>query len=301
MIIKSMSRKSPSFSQLVAYFNKEHYDNAPSFTQNLWASAYDTKAVEQEFDHNATFLPKRANGNFLYHEVIALEKDQSVGAEKQAQILLDLAQQYARRRAPNQLVYGKMHKETDHLHFHLLISANGINGKSRYSLSRSQFAKIQRDVEQYKIEHYPELGQEKYYDVPARMQRQKEAAEKFRQDEAVKIANREFEFKKRSGQKSNKETLRDQLKDIFQTSLSESELDHRLQQAGFKRYQRGQSEGVISLSDGKKYRLKTLGLETALQTEKSRKSIYAEREAELALLRARQNQSRNKSDNEREQ
>jgi len=300
MIIKSMSRKSPSFGQLVEYFNKEHYDNAPSFTQNLWASAYDTNAVTNEFDHNATFLPKRSNGNFLYHEVIALEKTEDISSQKQAQILLDLAQQYSKRRAPNQLVYGKMHKETDHLHFHLLISANGINGRKRQSLSKSAFGKIQRDVERYKIEHYPELGQEKYYDVPARMQRQQETQEKVKNDEAVKTAHQEFEFKKRTGKKSQKEQLRENLKTTFETAGSESELDHHLQQLGYKRYLHGKTEGVIDLKSGKKYRLKTLGLEVSLQTKKSRSQVYTEREAELALLRANQTH-RNKSDNERDQ
>ena len=271
----------------------------PALRKNLWASAYNSKAVTDEFDHNATFLPKRSNGNFLYHEVIALEKDRTVGSEKQAQILLDLAQKYTKLRAPNQLVYGKMHKETDHLHFHLLISANGINGKSRHSLSKSEFGKIQREVERYKIEHYPELGHEQYYDVPSRMQRQQEAQAKSRKDEVVKIAQREFEYKKRSGQKSRKENIRETLKDIFQLSLSESDLDTRLQQAGYKRYQRGKAEGVVSLGDGKKYRLKTLGLEASLQSPKSRSQVYTEREAELALLRARQAE-KSKTDNERD-
>lgn len=295
MIIKSMSRKTPSFRQLVAYFNKEHYGGAPSFTQNLWSSTRDLEGLQHEFEHNATFLPKRANGNYLYHEVIALEQNDAVSERAQVRILLDLAQQYARLRAPHQMVYGKMHREAGHLHFHLMISANGVAGKKRLWLSKAQLASMQREVENYKIKHYPELGADRYYDREGRAQRR----EKERQAEAAKIASSEFEYKRRTGKASAKETLRENIKDIFETALSEAELDHRLQQAGYKLYRRGQTEVVESMKDGTKYRLATLGLSVVMRKAQSRLRVFAEREAELTLLRARQ-AGRQKPDNERD-
>lgn len=296
MIIKSMSRKKPNFRQLVAYFNKEQYSDAPSFTQNLWSNSHDHEGLVGEFEHNATFLPKRSNGNYMYHEVIALERNDEISRAAQTRILLDLAQQYVKLRAPQQMVYGKMHKEAGNLHFHLMISANGVAGKKRLWLSKAELGSVQRQVEDYKLEHYPELGQDRYYDKAGREQRRV----KERQAEAVKINAREFELKRRTGQPSQKENLRETIKDIFETSLSESELHHRLSAAGYNLYVRGQTEGIEASSDGTRFRLRTLGLATVMQKTQSRLRVYAEREAELTLLRGRQAAERDEPDNERD-
>ena len=250
--------------------------------------------MASEFEHNATFLPKRSNGNYLYHEVVALERNDEVSRADQTRILLDLAQQYVKLRAPQQMVYGKMHKEAGHLHFHLMISANGVAGKKRLWLRKAELSAIQKQVEEYKLEHYPQLGQDRYYDQEGRAERRA----KERKAEAVKISTREYEFKKRTGQPSHKETLRQSVKDIFETSLSETELDHRLKQMGYKLYTRGKTEGIEALIDGKRYRLRTLGLSTFMRRSQSRSRIYAEREAELALLRGQQQDRQ--SDNEQE-
>jgi len=62
MIIKSMARKSPSFNQLIQYFHKDaFYRKAPTYAHNMW-DTHSPEAAAAEFDQNATFLPKRANG-----------------------------------------------------------------------------------------------------------------------------------------------------------------------------------------------------------------------------------------------
>ena len=99
MIIKSMARKSPSFDQLIRYFHKDEFRRkAPTFSHNMW-DTHDPESVAKEFEHNATFLPKRANGNYLYHECIALGDCPDVDEEKQERILLDLVKHYVALRA----------------------------------------------------------------------------------------------------------------------------------------------------------------------------------------------------------
>ena len=116
----------------------------------------------------------------------------------------------------------------------------------------------------------------------------------------MRINTKEYELRRRTGQPSYKETLRDTAKEIFETSLSETQLSDRLAEAGFQLYTRGESEGLESTADGTRYRLRTLGLSTALQKTHSRLRVYAEREAELALLRGRQAHQRDKPDNQRD-
>ena len=267
-------------------------------TRIIFGVQNDPDKIAEEFEHNATFLPKRANGNYLYHECIVLGEYPDISTAKQERILLDLVQQYISLRAPDQMVYGRMHLDTNHLHFHLCISANTVRGKQRRWLSKSRFAGIQREIEKYKLGKYPELGDEKYYDMEARKQKW----EKAKQERAnkTKISRQEFELKKRTGKPSQKEQDRTALLEIFDTALSESELTHRLAQLGFTTYARGKTEGVIKTDTGRKYRLKTLGLDRALQTTKNRLHLFEERQAEMALLRAKQAEAKDRdSDNER--
>ena len=285
MIIKSMARKSPSFEQLINYFHKDAFHReAPIFTHNMW----DTQTPEMaaaEFDQNATFLPKRANGNYLYHECIALGDCPNVPEARQEQILLDLVKQYVALRAPDQMVYGRMHLDTNFKHFHLCISANTVRGSQRRWLTRAAFDRIQRDIEHYKVTTYPELGTEKYYDHAAKEKRREKA--RAEQAEKAKISGKEYELKKRTGRISQKEQDRADILEIFQTVLSESELRHRLAQIGFELYKRGQTEGVIKTATGRKYRLQTLGLTQDLQRAQARLRLYDQRRAELLLERGR--------------
>jgi len=287
-----MARKTPSFDQLILYFHKDAYHRkAPTFSYNMWETS-DPESVASEFDENATFLPKRANGNYLYHECIVLGDCPDVSTAKQERILLDLVQQYVSLRAPDQMVYGRMHLDTDYLHFHLCISANAVRGKQRRWLSKSAFSNIQQQMEKYKLEKYPELGTEKYYDLDAR----REKREQLKEDKA-KLSRQEFEMKKRTGKLSQKEQDRIAILDIFETALSELDVSHRLNQIGFESYTRGNAEGVVNSETGRKYRLKTLGLDRDMQRAKNRLRIYDERRAEL--LTARSNQDERDKDNGR--
>lgn len=282
MIIKSMARKAPSFDQLIQYFHKDaYYRKAPVFTHNMWDIGTPEEAAE-ELKQNATFLPKRANGNYLYHECIMLGHHPNVDHPKQERILLDLVQRYVELRAPDQMVYGRMHLDTNYLHFHLCITANTVRGKQRQWLSKAAFSNIQRELEKYKLSKYPELGDEKYYDLEARKQKR----EKAKADKA-KLSRSEFELKKRSGKLSQKERDRIAILDVFETALSELEVTQRLSQLGFEMYKRGETEGVVKTDGGRKYRLKTLGLTHDLQKAKNRLRVYDERRADLMMSRAR--------------
>ena len=285
MIIKSMARKSPSFSQLISYFHKENFwKKAPTYSHNMWETT-DPDRVADEFDKNATFLPKRANGNYLYHECIVLGHHPEVSTAKQERILLDLVKQYVALRCPDQMVYGRMHLDTDYYHFHLCISANVVRGKQRRWLSRSAFDQIQREMEKYKISKYPELGTEKYYDHDAKKKRREKAMAE--RDEQAKLSRNEYELKKRTGKLSQKEQDRIAILKIFQSALSELELTHKLAQIGFEGYSRGNTEGVVKTATGRKYRLKTLGLEAELQKAKDRLRVFEERRTEAMMREAR--------------
>jgi hypothetical protein len=57
--------------------------------------------VAKAFERNHAHLPTRANGNALYHEVTMLERQTGLSDERQAELLLGLAERYRAKRAPN--------------------------------------------------------------------------------------------------------------------------------------------------------------------------------------------------------
>ena len=79
MIINSMARKQPSFRHLIDYFAKGHgRGHGLTFTRNLYDDPSQRVMVAKAFEHNHAHLPKRVNGNALYHEVIVLERQSGV-------------------------------------------------------------------------------------------------------------------------------------------------------------------------------------------------------------------------------
>ncbi len=267
MIIKSMARKQPSFAQLVQYFHKPLYGRkAQIFAHNIYESASPERAIA-ELEHNATFLPKRANGNFCYHEIIALEECSEISRFKQERILFDLVRRYVSIRAPRQLVYGRMHLDKN-LHFHLCISANAARGKQRIWLSKAQFANIQSELERYKLEKYPELGSRSFYG-----QRGKHKQFQAENDYRPIVRPSEFEYSKRTGNQSRKEQLRSLLLPIFANASGLEILKRNLTNHDIGYYCRGKTEGIVDYRSGKRYRLKTLGLSFAAFVIRERKQL----------------------------
>ena len=277
VVIKSMARKQPSFAQLLSYFEHESRDGEERITHNLIADPHDTQGLIAELEANAAFLPERTNGNYLYHEIISLPAGLAVSDEYQTKTLLAITREYIKRRAPNQLVVGKLHRQTDHYHMHLAISANEVHSAKRQWIRKTDLARIQMEVERYANQHFPELGLHDHYQ------------RSFREDEEreqPKISTREDALKRRTGIPSQKEQDHLLIKSIFADARSEEALQQSLQQAGFSLYKRGRYEGVINQVTGRRYRLKTLGLTAALINARNRIKVFAERQQEMEAWQA---------------
>lgn len=299
MIIKSMARKDASFHQLVAYFHKEEGrgedlrkgDTALSFARNLYFGSDNPDAAIKAFEANYQYLPKRRNGNALYHEIIVLEQEAGVAQSRQAEILLDLAERYCAQRCPDQLVYGRIHQggETlkpaqkakttaqkpkgDYQHIHLMISANAVRSKRRVRLPKARFAEIQRELEAYKLENFPELSQLKLYNRDANDRTN------------AKTRNREQEAVARTGLPSKKQMMAERIGAHIAAAQSVDDLTRRLTSDGLELYQRGKMIGVEELVTGRRHRLKTLGAADAFQKLNAR-AMDATRNANLDQSRA---------------
>lgn len=272
VLIKSMARKQPSFGQLLRYFDHERHAGDKRFTHNCLSVATNRDGLVAELEYNATFLKNRSNGNYLYHEIVALPAGLDVSKAYQQRALLALTKEYIRRRAPHQMVVGKLHCQTDHLHCHLAISANEVQGKKRCWMRKTDLSRIQMEVERYANQHFPDLGLHEHYQ---KVYRQK--IERI----VPKIKTRENALKQRTGLPSQKERDHHMIKAIFAKAKSERALQNSLHRTGFELYRRGRTEGVIHQSSGRKYRLKTLGLEQDLITSRRRIQVFEQRQSQL--------------------
>jgi len=243
MIVKSMSRKEASFGQLTDYMTDiDKSDEIYNIYQNVYSRR--TDHIEDEFRQNASLMAKRKNGNQMYHEILSISKAEKLSDKQQKEILRDIAQEYAQRRAGNNLVFGCLHDDHDHhLHYHLMITANEAGVKKRHRLTKAQFNKLKRDLESDVLRKYPELEQKVVINQTA--------------DE------REAGKAKRAKQQrkpNQKEAVKVLLSVILDQAKSWNDFIVRLKKEGFVFYDLGKTVGIRNIETGKPHRLKTLGL-----------------------------------------
>ena len=247
MIPKSLSRKTPSFSQLIDYMQSHKADERFGLYQNCFAKS--EKALASEFFENSQLLRKRKNGNFLYHEILSITIEEGVDRSHAKACLRELALQYVNERCPRNMVYGCLHDDhKDHIHYHLMISANEKGESQRYRLPKARFDQIKRKLETHTLEHYPELKQRKIITA--------ERAEK-------NLSRKAAEVKRKGGKLERQDFVRRGIHEAMVSARNMDEFRALLLGKQFEYYQRGKHHGVsVTHPDGRqeKYRFATLGI-----------------------------------------
>lgn len=247
MIIKSLSRKSPTFGQLAAYMSSEKSDARFDLHRHCYKRNPDDIAAE--FFENSRHLTKRKNGNCLYHEIISLSVEEGADPEVYKVGLQNIVDTYVEARCPDNMVYGCLHQDHGHnLHYHLMISANARGDTKRTRLTRSQFDVIKRKLEEHVLRDYPEL-------------KQKELIGANRDGE--KMSRKAGEVQRRLGVLPKREEVKETLLAAMNQTSSMGNFHFYLEERGYQFYVRGKNYGVeVAHEDGttKKYRFSTLGV-----------------------------------------
>lgn len=249
MIIKSLSRKKPTFKQLYEYITDGAEKNPFVISKNLY-NVDEKENILNQFEDNSKNLKFRSNGVYLYHEIISLPEQKDIALKKQKEILNDLANKYLEKRINLNLAFGTIHTEKNHLHCHLMISSNEINSDTRQRLSKEQFNQIQKEIESYKIEKFPELKDKILYNK-----------EKVRNKyQSAKSKDQEEQFKHRSKKPSRSEELKEIISKILTSSFTVKEFENTLNSLNLGLYKRGETYGIIdkTTAENTKYRLKRL-------------------------------------------
>lgn len=249
MIIKSMSRKTATFSALVAYVGRvQAADHKFALRHNMFADNPD--ATVAAFEANGRLLKARKNGVVMYHEIISITRSKGLDMDAQKQALRRIALDYVQKRAPRCMAYGMLHDDhSHHLHYHLVISANEHGENRRHSLTRQQFRQVQLDMEKHVLANFPELQQ--------KVAMGKRAGAKQSQAGA--------EMKRRTGRKPQIDVLVFRATSIFAAAQNSEQLFKLLTDARLELYTRGKAIGLTDLEHGRNHRLETLGLLPAYQ------------------------------------
>jgi len=259
MIIKSMSRKEPSFSQLAAYMSDAKSDR--DFDLHAHVFERDPEAIADEFARNARFIGKRRNGNYLYHEILSLDTRACGQSREVKEKLRLLALDYVERRCPRNLVYGALHQDHEgHLHYHLMISANEKESTRRHRLPKARYETIKQETERLAREQYPELKQDRIMELAPDERRARREQRKVRQP-----SRKAQEMEKRGARLTKKEALAQELRSLMAYAGSQREFERLLKDKGYAFYTRGKTIGIRPLegADGKKpkaHRFATLGV-----------------------------------------
>lgn len=250
-----MSRKSPTFNQLFDYMEKGSRDRAFILTHNLkLARGTARETILEQFYDNASFLRRSDKQNYLYHEVLSLKLTKNIEETRLKRIMFELGKMYLQERAKENLAYGRIHIEPSkdmsftNVHVHLMISSNGLESTKRHRLEKQQFHTIQKQLETYVLERYPELAQQRVYDKDYKK---------------IRVNNLEYQLKQRTGKKTQREQVKELLSFIFAQVQSQEELLQYCAKYGVNFHQRGKYSGIEI--EGRKYRLQKLELETEYQ------------------------------------
>lgn len=256
MIVKSKSRKVSNFDQLFDYMNKgaEQHQGVHIFSRNIYS--YQREQVLQEFMDNSLLFKKRKNSVYMYHEIISVTRTKDVTIKKQQEALFQIVQEYVETRAKHNLVYGCMHNDADNnIHYHLMISSNERGSNKNLRLTKQEFDEAKKHLENWTNKHYPELKQGLVINKQA----------------GKKTSQKGAELKRRSGKMPERERVFQTLNTLFSSSKNKQDFFQTLSEQNLEIYTRGKAIGFRDITTGRKYRIKTLGLES--QFEEMRKRI----------------------------
>lgn len=155
MLIKSMSRKTPSFAQLHDYIMRGNKTGPPLVIHNAPENASDRSGRLKAFFDNERSIKLRKNGVRVFHEVLSFHAEDAPALTKDA--IQKLTEYYLQLRAPHALAIAEPHFDTENPHIHVMISANELNSNKRVRVSKREFGDIKTAVEQLQLELYPKL------------------------------------------------------------------------------------------------------------------------------------------------
>lgn len=256
MIIKSMGRKKSTsrkgqslYATLMNYMMAE--PNAQVDLEHNIPYGLSRDEVIELYEDNARYMHERQGANLAYHEIISLPHSNNDKDQMKVQ-LRDIGKIYLDKRAKDNLGIGVIHEEKDHLHLHIMVSANKLYDRNRHRISKKDFLQIQQEVSQEVQVKYPNLNIENLY-RPENIKAKNKDYVRLTRNEQEQVAHN-------PSKQTQKQRMAQTMQNILATSRSPVDLQKNLEAQGLSVYQRGNSLGIVD-REGKRHRFSTLGIE----------------------------------------
>lgn len=245
MIVKVLSRHSPTYGSLIDYILKESKSKdieSQVFTHNVRSDNH--KQWEQEFKENESFrLHSRSDQILMYHEILSFSSKENATALSKV-VLQDIGLKYIELRGKDGMMVGAVHHDKEHVHIHFMSSGLRFRTGKANRISRTKLQQVKVELQKYHLEKYPELtkstcehgANKPYYN------------------------QKEYMALKRDERSLHKVNIEKMVQQFFASSRSQVEFLEKLEEAGLNQYERkGQAQGVVS-PDGMKFRFSRLGI-----------------------------------------
>ena len=155
----------------------------------------------------------------------------------------DMADEYIRQRNPNGIYVAVPHFDKDHYHIH--ICASGVEYKTwkSFRLSKTDFQKLKKEIQNYQIQKFPELS--------------KSIVTHGKKGKSF-LTEKEYQLKLRTGRETIKEHVMAMLISSYKKANSRDTFFEVLNECNLKTYERnGQTTGVVF--NGHKFRFNRIG------------------------------------------
>lgn len=259
MIIKSKTRKDASFHQLVQYIMRETREDKArkkeqgeeelfTFLHNFDDGVMpdDMEGISASLFENSKHLKKRKNGVVMYHEIASFAPEDASKIDRS--MMEQLSRKYIDVRAKRAMVLARPHFDKEHVHIHFLISGNERGNSRKLRVSKEEFQKQRREVEQYQLEHFPQLSNSYVHT------RDKQ---KYKQKRVERMSDATRAMKERGAKQTIKMGLVEQVSQVMSGAENIKSLVTGLQKKGLEIYDRGGIPYGI-MKNGKRYRFGTL-------------------------------------------
>jgi hypothetical protein len=240
VIVKSLSRKSNP-AQLIKYVlryvlnpSKAPDSDATVIRHNI--KSRDVDGYIKEFKANESRRIRHQKNNVLLHHII-LSWNTKDAAKVTPEKIKAMAKEFIVLRGKKNLFLGASHHDRSHVHLHLVMSGSDLTGRSN-RISRSAFAAIKLQLDDFQKKHFPELS----HSLPAHG----------RSSQAAPLIDR------RQGRLSQKEQVMQAIQSAYHKAKSPESFVLAVRAMGHEPYYRGGTLTGITLETGRKFRFRSL-------------------------------------------
>ncbi len=223
MFVKVLSRKNPNYRQLIEYILK---DRTPSksakdiLKHNIKGSTID--AIVKEFERNESLRTfNRKDQIALFHEIISLSSNEENYIPDST--MLDLTRKYIELRGHQGVYIAALHRDTEHCHAHVMTSALEYMTGKAHRISKSALQDIKLILQDYHLQKYPEI-KESFCD---------------HSKGRTYAKNKEYQRKHKEERTRLKESVQQQVQDLFKQSKTFDKFLTSLRDNGLHYYERG--------------------------------------------------------------